>query len=111
MGLFFNNGVICEATDETPSECILSFAQIRGMILEEQWLEVAREIIRDAVGNEIDSIKVDLEQADVDAYTETHYTDFLERFYDTDAVKGSIIYQMTLADGDLAVKCIGFFQN
>jgi len=144
--LVFKNGVITEATSSTPPERLLSFQQLIGMIIREQWIELVREIVRDneSVMNDIlykgeenevydwisyikdfipNSFSDDRITPNYDLRTLSHLiadTKFIDEHWErigellynleNAQFKGAIIYMMTFADGNVAIRCNGFYK-
>ena len=94
-GLAFLEGVIYEAGEDVPDNEILSFHQIKGMIVADQLKIIVEEFAREypCLGLEV---------------TDENYLELAEKYYDSALIRGSIIYMMTFADGDVAVRCNGY---
>lgn len=95
-GLAFKNGVIYEAGDDAPDNEILSFHQIKGMIIPEQMKCI------------VDEFAINYPELGL-VITEENFLQLAEKYYDSALIRGSIIYMMTFADGEVAVRCNGYF--
>ena len=94
-GLAFKEGVIYEADESVCDAEILSFHQIKGMIEAGQMRCIVEEF-----AIEYPELKIQV--------TDDNYMQLAEKYYDSALIRGSIIYMMTFADGDVAVRCKGY---
>lgn len=94
-GLAFKDGVIYEADETVCDEEILSFHQIKGMMEEGQLQCIVEEFA--------------IEYPELHLHvTDDNFMQLAEKYYDSALIRGSIIYMMTFADGDVAVRCRGY---
>lgn len=94
-GLAFKDGVIYEADETVCTEEILTFHQIKGMIDKGQLQCIVEEF---AIAYPELNLQV----------TDGNFMQLAEQYYDSALIRGSIIYMMTFADGDVAVRCKGY---
>lgn len=95
-GLAFSNGVLFEADNTVPDNVILSFHQVKGIMEPMQLKAIVEDFAFEHPELEL-------------TVTEENYLQLAEKYYDSAQIRGSIIYMATFADGDVAIKCKGYY--
>lgn len=141
--LKFNEGILVKTTTDDP--CVLSFDQLKGMIVSGQWIELIREFLRDSNISVIDmfddilfvednfsmiqemlpeeipaitSIRKDMQGikdipiamlCDKKGFIENNWKYLGRKYYLENKLDGNIEYMLTFADGEVAIRCLGYY--